>query len=203
MGSQLQSRFACILLCAGASQRMKRNKLLLPFGKKTIFETTLDALNTIPFIEKVMVHSPAMAEFTSKAKAAGFGCINNPMPEKGMHRSIRLGIQSLSPRVDSVLIALADQPFLRADHYWQLIKEFDRKIEEGKDLLRPVVNSIPGNPSLISLKYRNEILIEPDQDRGCSYLFHRYPQKVFQYETQDRSFIMDIDTPEDYQRCVI
>jgi CTP:molybdopterin cytidylyltransferase MocA len=149
------------------------------------------------------VHSSALNEFLPLAKENGFACINNGMPEKGMHRSIRLGIQALSPRVDSLLIALADQPFLRPDHYWQLIKEFDRQREAGKDLLRPVVNGISGNPILLGLNYRNDILIQEDQDRGCEYLFQRFPQKATNFETQDRSFIMDIDTPEDYKLCVL
>jgi hypothetical protein len=68
-----------------------------------------------------------------------------------------LGLRSLSSSVDTVLVALADQPLVNAQDIVDLLGAY-RQRPAGTSLVRADVNGQPGNPVVFSIHVCKEIL---------------------------------------------
>lgn len=173
---------------------MGQPKLELPFRQSSILEASLAAISAANFFEKILV--------VQKKEIAppGFRVreIGNEA-EIGMHRSIRRGLEALSPCA-GVCIALADQPFLSTADYNSLTNAWQTAIDQGKSLLFPDKAGERGNPAIFSSRYISEVLAEPDTDRGCQYLFRRHPDQVYAWPASSDNFFKDIDYPEAYEQ---
>ena len=53
--------------------------------------------------------------------------VRNPKPDDGQASSVRIGLQALSPRLDAVIVALADQPLIDAQDIVALIGAFKKR----------------------------------------------------------------------------
>ena len=53
--------------------------------------------------------------------------VRNPSPDDGQASSVRIGLQALSPRLDAVIVALADQPLIDAQDIVALIGAFKKR----------------------------------------------------------------------------
>lgn len=183
------------MLAAGFSRRMGKPKLELPLGDSSVLERSLAAAAEAPFFERVLVVREKLREFPSfRTIAIG------EEAEKGMHRSVRAGIEALNP-CEAVSICLADQPFITAADYDALFGAWRVAAGLSKSLLYPEHQGQRGNPAIVASTYFGEILKEPDSDRGCHYLFRRHPEKVYAWQTSARGFYQDLDDWETYQSC--
>lgn len=171
---------------------MGRDKLALPWGNQSLLERGAAAV--VGFQQKILVSR-------EEKNFPGFEFAQAPT-DLPMHASLRAGLAKLSPTADYFCVTLADQPFLEAHHYQELITAWENRTP-GKDLLLPE-NSAgqKGNPSFIHRRYIAEILAQRDEDRGCAYLFQRYPERVQRMRTEERAYFFDLDRPEDYA-CAI
>lgn len=203
MSTQAEIPIACVLLAAGASKRMGRNKLELPLSSGLrMLEQTARALANVSFAERVLVTREA-GKLDFDPEELGFRLLDiGQEASLGIHRSLRRGIAALSQQSAAALVALADQPFLRAEDYQREVEAYRAACGKGLNLLFPASNSQRGNPALIHREYFAEILAEPDSDRGCRYLFERHPQKVYAWQASSPAFFRDLDTPEDYRACL-
>jgi molybdenum cofactor cytidylyltransferase len=202
MPTQAESPVACLLLAAGSSRRMGQDKLSLPFGAgSTVLAHTAEALSRAPCLQHVMV---TRAEPLFDAEALGFDVFAiGKEADAGMHRSLKLGLSRLDPSIEAVMVCLGDQPFLRTNDYSLLLQTFYGSLSEGLDLLYPAgPNGERGNPAIIHRSYFPEIMEEPDTDRGCRYLFDRYPERVRAWQPPTPAFFQDLDTPADYRACL-
>lgn len=198
------NKVACLFLCAGKSRRMEgSNKLLTIFRfdagskRETVVEVSAQQVLAAPFIEYVAVTGFEASSIQSKIQEAGFGAdeiTHNHEFEAGMHASIRAGLRHLSCTADFFAIALADQPLLRASDYGFLIDQL--RFHSNAKIICPMYRGRRGNPTLISMQLRDEILNHEDSDRGCSYLFSRYPQEVAFVEMPTTAVDLDVDTNE-------
>jgi molybdenum cofactor cytidylyltransferase len=202
MPTQAESPVACLLLAAGSSKRMGQDKLNLPFrAGSTVLQHTAEALSRAPCLQHVIV---TRAEPLFDAAALGFEVFTiGREADLGMHRSLKLGLSRLDPSIEAVMVCLGDQPFLRTDDYSLLLQTFYGSLKEGLDLLYPAgKEGQRGNPAIIHRHYFSEILAEPDTDRGCRYLFERYPERVRAWRPLHNAFFQDLDTPADYRACL-
>ncbi len=190
-------QIGCLVPAAGASRRMGMNKLQLPFRGSTVLQSTLSALAPLPFHRKVVVCREGDASGAEAQAKFGFHWVDGSGSQT-LHESIRLGLKTLND-CDAVLVALADQPWLESSDYQRVLQEYTTARQEGFALLRPWNGEFPGNPCVIHQSFFAEILQEPDQDRGCSYLFQRHPAKVKKVALPEK-FFQDLDTQEDYQK---
>lgn len=189
-----QENFACLLLAAGMSRRMQRDKLSLDWNGVSLLEHSLRRLSPIPFREKILVHKPGDDFAQSLAFTHGFIPVENRFFERGLHSSIRTGLLACRPRIYPYLVALADQPYLETSHYQDLLDAY-KQGEQG--LLAPVYAGQRGNPAILAPEFREEILLESDKDRGCAYLFERYPERAALLDFGDEAYVRDLDYPED------
>lgn len=188
---------SALLLAAGQGSRMgHKAKGLLRLGEKTFVQHALQQLHHAGLPDLVLVTGAQHEAVWASALAA-----NIPVREAynedyatGLLSSIQSGLRALPAETSAVLITLVDLPLLTADDYraaclaWQSGKP--------EDLLRSESAGKPGHPVIIPRAYFSEILEQPASDKGCSFLFQRYPHSV-RYQALERGRI-DIDTIEDY-----
>ena len=103
---------AAIVLAAGASRRLGRNKLLLPFSGGTVVSATIVRVLQSP-VDRVVLVLGHEAELV-RARAglpedSRLSAVENPGWSSGMASSLRVGLEA-SGDAEAVIVALGDQP---------------------------------------------------------------------------------------------
>ena len=192
---------SAILLGAGESRRMGRDKLMLPWAGKTVFEHCLDILLRSETMEIVVVlRSPSqelegrIARYPGPAKRK-IKVVVNPDSREGMSSSIRIGLRSIQPMSRGVLIALGDQPLLKARTINALIRAFS----QGKrKIVVPFYRKKRGNPVVFDREYVR-CLMGMQGDTGGRSILENYPEEIFRFRTGSEGVIRDIDTRRQYR----
>ena len=193
---QMQSNWA-IILAAGSSRRMGSQKLLMPFGEGCIIETVVDHVLNSKVDEVVVVLG---ADHEKVRQALGDRPVNfchNKEHEKGMFSSVICGLRSVPSDVGTVLIYLGDQPGIPPHVTNAVIEAYN---EELYGIVIPVHMHKRGHPLLMDLKYRREIE-KLDLEQGLRALRHHFPEDVLEVEVDEPGILVDIDTPEDYNKA--
>jgi molybdenum cofactor cytidylyltransferase len=116
-GGGLYSRVmvGAVLLAAGSASRMgHRPKSLLELGGVSLIRRQLIALSGAGVDEVVVVLGHYADRIEEAVKEFPVTLVRNLDPDAGQVSSLRLGLQSLSVKLDAVLVALADQPLQEA-----------------------------------------------------------------------------------------
>lgn len=185
-----------ILLGAGRAKRMGLNKLSLPWKGRTIFECCLTTLLRSNVKKVIVVLNERPREEGGLIHKSRVKVVINPNYKKGMSTSIRRGILAMVSKSDGILIALGDQPFLKARTINALIEAFKR--EKGK-IIVPTFKGKRGHPVIFHRKYKRELL-RLRGDMGGKTLLDRCSHDVREVPVRSEGIIKDIDTWEIYMK---
>jgi CTP:molybdopterin cytidylyltransferase MocA len=187
-----------VLLAAGEGRRMGgRAKALLELGGVPLVLRQLVALSGAGVDELVIVLGHHAASILPVVEAFPVTVVHNLRPDDGQVSSQRLGLAALNPAADAVLVALADQPLITEEDVTSLIGAF-KKRPEDTSVLVPRVAGAPGNPVIFTPAVRAQILSGATHV-GCRQWREKHPQAVSYFDTDNRRFTLDIDTPEDIE----
>lgn len=187
---------SAILLGAGESKRMGANKLFLPWGRKTIFEQCLDTLLRSKVKEVIVVINERIKGKVNGLKDRKVKVVNNPYYRRGMSTSIRMGIKVMDPNSRGILIALGDQPFLKARTINALMKAFSHQ-KDG--IIVPSFRGNRGHPVIFHRKYEKELL-KLKGDMGGRSILEDHPEGVKAIRVKSEGVVKDVDTWKDYRR---
>jgi molybdenum cofactor cytidylyltransferase len=187
-----------IILAAGKSERMGRVKPLLPWGKRTLIEATIDGIARSLANETLVVLGAAREVIEPVIAKHDLRTVFNPNFGRGMLSSIQRGLEAVPRNARAVLFFLGDQPPPHPAMINRLIRAYDNT---GKGIVLPVHCGRRGHPVLIDLKYRNEIRAL-DPGIGLRQLMRDHPEDVLEVRTRSPRVLHDIDTPEDYERAL-
>jgi molybdenum cofactor cytidylyltransferase len=168
-------------------------KQLLRLEGKTVIAHCLETLLAGGVEEVVVVVSATGDEVAQVAGAYPVRVVRNPDPEGDMAASIRIGRGALSSPATGVLIALCDYPLVTALTISRLIEE---QLRNPGNIIIPCHNGRRGHPPLFPRRLLDE-LAGPLTLRD---LLRTYAERVRHLEVQDPGVLIDMDTPEDYQR---
>jgi len=199
--SGLYSRMTigAVLLAAGAGTRMGgRPKALLQLGGVPLVLRQLIALSGAGVDELTIVLGHHAASIMPVIEHFPVTLVHNPQPEDGQVSSLRLGLAALNPNIDAVLVALTDQPLINEQDITAVIGAFKQR-PAGTSLVVPHCAAQPGNPVMFSATVREQILAG-DVNVGCRQWSRRNPRAVAKLDTENRRFILDIDTFEDIEQ---
>lgn len=185
-----------ILLAAGRSRRMGVQKLLLPFGGRTVIGHIAGEILRSPVDHTLVVVGRDAARIAEALAGQRVTLVTNPDSGGEMLSSVRCGLRALPPECDAVLVALGDQPTLTAELIGQVIDAFRAA---GRGVVVPVCGGRSGHPILFSARYREEVLTRY-ADVGLRGLRHAHPADVLELIVTSPSVLSDIDCPEDYRR---
>lgn len=191
---------SAVLPAAGASRRMGRPKLLLPYRDGTIAGSLVASLRAAGVERIALVVAAGDEELREWARAAGLVTAVNPEPGRGMLSSIREGIAALggaaalAERNETLLVSPADLPALRPETVAAVLRAAGRA-----PLAVPVHRGRRGHPLAIAPRLVPEIEAL-DLAVGLRQLLDRHAAGVLEVEVDDSGAVEDVDTPEDYRR---
>ncbi len=185
-----------IVMAAGCTRRMGTQKLLLPFGGKTVIAHIVDAVLAGSVSEVLVVLREGDDAVSTALAGRKWTAVVNPNPDGDMLSSVRCGLKSLPPECTAVLAVLGDQPAVTT----RLIDEMAGVFAScGRGIIVPVHAGRRGHPLLFSSRYCDEILTGYDAV-GLRGLLQAHPDDVFELEVLTSSVLSDMDQPEDYLR---
>ncbi len=184
-----------IVLAAGASTRMKRQKLLLPFNGKTIIETVVENVVQSVYSKVIVVLGSHREKIHEQLVNYDVKLCVNENFQNGMLSSVICGFSALPEEARAVLIFLGDQPQIPSSVTGLVIKAWHHS---GKGIIMPTYNGKRGHPVLIETKYKTEIN-RLDPEKGLRTLSEKFKDDVFEVECEIPEILRDIDTPEEYE----
>lgn len=143
-----------VILAAGTSSRMGRQKLLEPFRGRPMIEYAIEAAR---LWDPLVVAGAAVADALRDRESVSV--IVNDAPERGMAHSLALADVALPPQVP-LIVLLADKPLITSEFIAELC-EFGKDV----DVAYPVSErGEPGHPVLFSARARAKMCEVPDGD---------------------------------------
>jgi molybdenum cofactor cytidylyltransferase len=203
---------SAVVLAAGMSTRMGRNKLLLRFRDKplivhavdTLLAAKVDEVNVVVGHESEKVWDQLEAyvsQVSNRAQGGRVRLVENPDYRDGLSTSVRTGVQAVSPEAKAVMIYLADQPLLEPDDVARIIAAFAVAKEKNKTIVVPFFKGERGNPVILDASLRDSILGIAG-DVGCKGVIKRYPEKVYAIEMENDHVVRDVDDVQAYERLL-
>ncbi len=194
--------FCGVILAAGASSRMGKDKGLLPWppdgtGGGTLLSASIQAFSQFSDLVLVVVGTNA-AELTPVVDAsAGFATVNSD-PERGQFSSLQCGLQEVLNRGrDAAMITLVDKPPAKAFTLERLREQFDFAVSAGKWAVVPEHGGQHGHPILIGREMIEAFLKAP-ATANAREIQHQHQARIQYVHLEDPDITMNINTPEDY-----
>jgi len=199
------SAFFGVILAAGESTRMGRDKALLqwppqPSGSSSP-DTFLSAAIRLffPYVDEVLVvvgkNEPALAPIVY---ANGASLVVNPDPDRGQFSSLRLGLQEVLNRGrDAAMITLVDRPPVEVETLDALQAAFERVTTERKWAVIPEYQGKHGHPILAGREMLEAFLRAPETSNARD-VEHAHQDHIEYLALPDPLIAVNINTPEQY-----
>jgi len=182
-----------VVLAAGASTRMGRQKLLLPLGGEPLVRRTVRQVCDAGFDEVLVV----LGSDHEQTRAALDGlpvrhAVNHDFAS-GMGSSFRAAVLELGNST-AAMFTLADQPLVTT-------REYQRVLDTYRQLAPAIVSVRYGDVTAPPHLFEREFFAELGAlEHGARPVLQRHRERtlVLQFPPD---LLMDIDTPDDYERA--
>ncbi len=189
---------SAVVLAAGESKRMGRKKEILPLCGEPMIRGVVTKLLESEKIEEVVVVLGHEADEVGAALAGvadeRIELVGNRRHREGMGTSLAHGVSSCSWGSNAFIVVLADAPFFRTEDVNALIDSHSA----GNVIVVPVNEGRRGHPVLIDGSFRDE-LEALGGDMGARHVLERHAERITEIELGDDGFLVDVDTPDDYE----
>lgn len=190
-------RIETILLAAGYSSRMGRLKPLLPIGGTTVIRRQTEIMAGLTD-RTIVVTGYRGEEVEAHLAGSRVTVVRNPAFAEGMFTSVKAGIAALDRDVSAFLLLPVDYPLVTRKLIAELIEEFQRT---GTPVLYPSFSMRKGHPPVISAACIPQILAYQGE-MGLKGALVPFDQDARYFTAEDETCIIDMDTPEDYQKVL-
>ena len=184
-----------LILAAGRSSRMGRDKALLPYrGRDFLSHLVYLALPRVSGVVAVLGHHAERVSRTLPDSPRVQSVINSDY-DRGMLSSLQAGLAQVPAGTDWILWMLVDHPAVRG-------RTLDTLLSTARDTHAPLViprcNGQRGHPIMVSERVANEILELPVEASPQDVVRAHYAQAAF-VEVEDDGVLRDVDIPEEFQ----
>jgi molybdenum cofactor cytidylyltransferase len=197
--------FAGLILAAGDSSRMGRDKALLPWppsaaGTVPSTETFLSAiirlfLRTTDFV--LVVAGKNDSVLAPVVYAHGASLVVNPDPSRGQFSSLQVGLREVLNRGrDAAMITLVDRPPVKPATIQRLHHAFETSPQNTWTVV-PEFSGKHGHPYLVGREMIEEFL-RVSATSSARDVEHQHRQHVQYFAVDDPLVVVNINTPEDY-----
>jgi len=196
--------FAGVILAAGESSRMGRDKALLPWpaaseqsgSQGTFLSSAIRSLSAATdFV--VIVAGNNEATVAPVAYAHGAFVVVNPDPSRGQFSSLQVGLREVLNRGrDAAIITLVDRP-PAAMITVQTLREAFETAEQKIWAVVPEYGQKHGHPYVTGREMMERFLREPTTGNARD-VEHRYLDHIQYLPVSDPFVVLNINTPEDY-----
>lgn len=193
-----------LLPAAGRSRRMGQPKLLLPYRGRTVLEQVVATLHLAGIEHIVVVTPPDLPQLARLAHESKAIAVELREQTPDMRATVEAGLAFIetqfhpSPSDDWLLIP-ADHPTLSPQIIQQLRQA--RASQQERSVFVPVWNGKRGHPTLIRWSHVAGIRALP-ANQGINAYLRQQETAVLEVPATSADVLLDLDTPEDYQRLV-
>ena len=195
-----------VILAAGESTRMGRDKALLPWPPtatgspptgQTFLSAAIQALE--PFSEKVIVVAGRnQSNLAPVVYANGASLVSNPEPDRGQFSSLQVGLQQvLSDGRDAAMVTLVDRPPAGAATLRALCSAFTDAANDVWAVV-PEYNAKHGHPFLLAREMIEAFLKAP-ASATAREIEHENLRHIAYVAVDDPLVALNVDTPADYE----
>jgi molybdenum cofactor cytidylyltransferase len=197
--------FCGLILAAGESSRMGRDKALLPWPPQPISTAAADTFLSAA-IRLFLDHVDEVLVVAGKNQAAlapiiyanGAALVINPDPARGQFSSLQVGLQEVLNRGrDAAMVTLVDRPPVRPDTIEKLQTAFDGATAKRKWAVIPEYGGKHGHPILLGREMLTAFLSAPETSNARE-IEHANQSAIEYIEVDDPWVALNIDTPEQY-----
>jgi molybdenum cofactor cytidylyltransferase len=198
------SSFAGVILAAGESSRMGRDKALLPWppqppgstAKDTFLSAAIHSLAlSTDFI--VVVAGKNEAALEAIAYSNGASIVTNPDPGRGQFSSLQIGLHEVLNRGrDAALITLVDRPPARTATVEALRAAYESAPQNIWAVV-PEFSGRHGHPFVVGRELI-EIFLQAPATASARDLQRLHQERIQYVPVNDQFVSMNINTPEDY-----
>jgi molybdenum cofactor cytidylyltransferase len=185
-------RTGIIILAAGNASRMGQPKQLLQYrGRSFIRRISQEASKVV--IEVVVVLGAYSDIIAPEMADLHVHTVINKEWARGMAGSVTTGLRALG-NVEQVIIAVADQPFVTAALFSEMIAQ---QAASGKGIVACAYSGVTGTPVLFDQRYFPELLALTGEE-GAKRILRAHAADVVTVDFAAGA--IDIDTEEDFDR---
>jgi len=191
-----------VILAAGASKRMGKSKLLLPWSGTSILGHVLSEWQALGAGQVAVVYADGDRNLEAELDRLGFpvtGRICNPAPERGMFTSIQCA--AAWPGRQAALthwaIVLGDQPHLRRQMLRQVL---DFSAAHPTQVCQPARRGHGRHPVLLPKEIFQQLA--GTKATALKEFIGSLAGRIALLEIDDPGLDLDIDRPGDYERAL-
>jgi molybdenum cofactor cytidylyltransferase len=197
--------FAGVILAAGESSRMGRDKALLPWppqaaGEPPSKDTLLSAaIRSLTFATDfiLVVAGKNEATIAPIAYANGASVVTNPDPSRGQFSSLQVGLHEVLNRGrDAAVITLVDRPPVSAATV-QLLRDAFESASQNIWAVVPELSGKHGHPYLVGRELM-ELFLQASPTESAREVEHRYQGHIQYVVVNDPFVALNLNTPDDY-----
>jgi len=198
-----------IILAAGASSRMGRDKALLPWPagrpgglRNTLLGAWIELLR--PHTDMVIVVGGANSRnLEPVVYSIGGFLVENRAPELGQFNSLRVGLHEILGRGrDSAIVALVDRPPVQPATMDHLYSAFLGALDQSFWAVIPEHDERHGHPILLA-REMIEVLLRAQLTATARDILHANATHISYVPVEDARVAMNINTQEDYDRLAV
>ena len=203
MGRSLS--FSGVILAAGESSRMGRDKALLPWPPQSAAtsagDTFLSAAIRLftPHVDVILVVvGKNKIDLAPIVYARGASLVVNPDPSRGQFSSLQTGLREVMNRGrDTAMITLVDRPPVSPETIQTLTTEFEQALKRGMWAVVPEYQGKHGHPILAGREMIEAFLRAP-ATASAREIEHAHQDKIAYIPVNDPFIAVNVDTPEQY-----
>jgi CTP:molybdopterin cytidylyltransferase MocA len=198
--AEASSRLGIVILGAGASRRMGRPKLLLPWRGSTVVGGILRQWRTLDAAQIAVVLRPDDAALIAELNRLHFSPadrITNPRPERGMFSSVVCAARwsGWKKKIANWAVVLGDQPHLQTDTLRQLLV-FHAAHRDA--ICQPEFDGHTRHPVILPRAAFAQL--KNSRAATLKEFLERTGFARVQCPMTDAGLSLDLDTPMDYKR---
>ncbi|SDY18528.1 molybdenum cofactor cytidylyltransferase [Evansella caseinilytica] len=199
-----QEPVCAVILAAGTSSRMGREKQLLPLKGRYLLEWVIATALIFPFEAVFVITGHQSEKIREKIgiNASRLKWIKNARYERGQSASFHVGWRAvMDTGCKGAMFFLGDQPFLTEETIRFVFRTGQRRQQQetAPFAIRPVYHGCPGHPVFFGNISGLEVTTVTG-DQGGRSLLRELPQQHL-LPVSDPFITFDIDTEADYQQA--
>jgi molybdenum cofactor cytidylyltransferase len=186
---------AAVVLAAGTSSRMGRQKLLLPMGEgRPLVRLSVERVLAGGLDDVVVVLGRDADRVAGALSGLAIRPVVNPRYAEGQSTSLRAGLDAIMPGTEAVVVALGDQPLPDPGLIGRMVAAFR---ETRRPVVVPRYRDGRGNPVLFAAALFDELRAVTG-DQGGRGVIAAEPGRVAEVAV-DAPMPADVDTWADYE----
>ena len=183
-----------VVLAAGTGSRFGSTKQLATFAGKPLVARAVRTAEGICGPRTLLVAGNDWKEVAAACEPLEGFMILNPRFADGIASSLTQGIRSVYDIADGVLLLLADQPLITAEHLKTMVAAWQSSPDS---ICASAYADTTGPPVILPRRYFADLL-QLRGDRGAKALIDKNRDHVITIRLEDAA--IDIDRPEDLDR---